>query len=144
MKRAMMLIGVVLIFLFMAITSDARYTKKPITLDDLPAMKRKWQGDRQFKDIRITGNYPVDLEINNDKLPLQGKLTLHNVKAAGQRERTETIGLKNSEINQEGNLVIKTQSMQIELSLYTDDDKMKLEGDYTFQGGQATLSVKKK
>jgi len=143
MKKGIILIGVILIFVFMAITSDARYTKKPITPDDLSAMKGKWQGDRVAKDIRASGNFPVDLEINNDKLPLQGKLTLHRVMKAGQQERTEIIGLKNSEIK-EGNLVIKGQSVEIELSLYTDDGKMKLEGDYQFQNLKGTLTVYKK
>jgi hypothetical protein len=83
------------------------------------------------------------LEINNDKLPLKGKMTLHKVIRAGVKDRTEVIGLGKSEIK-DGNLVIKAEKVIFELSLYAEGDKMKLEGDYTFQDLRGTLSVYKK
>jgi hypothetical protein len=144
MKRAIISIGVVSIFVFVAIASHALYTKKPITTKDLPTMKGKWEGERVIQDIRGENKYPVDLEINNDKLPLQGKMTLHKVMKAGQKDRTEIMGLKNSEINKEGNLLIKGQQFQVELSLYVEEGKMKLEGDYQFEGLRGTLTVYKK
>ena len=144
MKKMVVLVGIVLLFVFMAMTSDALYTKKPITPSDVPALKGKWSGDRVLKGV--PDKYLVDLEISNDKLPLKGKLTLHKVIRAGLKERTEVISLttKNNEINKEGNLVIKGEKIQFELSLYTEDGKMKLEGDYRFQDLQGTLSVYKK
>jgi len=128
----------------MAMTSDALYTKKPITPNDLSALKGQWKGDRVIKDY--PDKLPVDLEINNDKLPLKGKLTLYKVVRAGVKDRTEVMTLtrKNHEINKDGNLVIKGANFQFELSLYTEDGKMKLEGDYYFEDFKGTLSVYKK
>jgi len=143
MKKVIVLVGMILLFVFMAMASYALYTKKPITPVDLPSLKGKWSGDR------VVGTKPdkylVDLEINNDKLPIEGKLTLHKVIRGGQKGRTEVYNLlKNSEINKEGNLVIKGKEVVFELSLYTEGGKMKLEGNYKFQDLDGTLSVYKK
>ena len=138
-------IGVGMIFLFVLITGTGYtlYTKKTITQADLPALKGKWSGERVVKGA--PDKYLVDLEINNDKLPLKGKLTLHKVIRAGVKERTEVINLeKNSELNKEGNIVIKGKNILFELSLYTEDTKMKLEGNYKFQELDGILYVYKK
>ncbi len=137
----MVVVGMLLVFILTAMTSYAIYTKKTITPADLPVLKGKWSGDR------VVGTKPekylVDLEINNDKLPLKGKLTLYKVIRAGVKDRTEVIGLGKSEIK-DGNLVIKGDNIVFELSLYTEEGKMKLEGDYSFQDLKGTLSVYKK
>jgi len=141
MKKTMVVVGTLLVFILTAMTSYAIYTKKTITPADLPVLKGKWSGDR------VVGTQPdkylVDLEINSDKLPLKGKLTLHKVIRAGLKERTEVIGLGKSEIK-EGNLVIKGENVVFELSLYTEGGKMKLEGAYTFWDLKGVLSVYKK
>jgi hypothetical protein len=141
MKKMMVVMGTLLVFVLTTMTCYAIYTKKTITPADLPTLKGKWSGDR------VVGTKPdkylVDLEINNDKLPLKGKMTLHKVIRAGVKDRTEVIGLGKSEIK-DGNLVIKAEKVIFELSLYAEGDKMKLEGDYTFQDLRGTLSVYKK
>ncbi len=90
-------------------------------------------------------DFNTDLEILNDTLPVQSKFILYDVTKQG-RQRGETLipDFKNGKINDQGNLVITGSNIEVELSLYDDVGKKKLEGNYFWTGVKGTMSFKKK
>jgi hypothetical protein len=86
----------------------------------------------------------TDLEISNDSLPVQGKFIFYDIMRSGRRGETEIRDFNNGKINDQGNLFIKGGNMEVELSLYKDDGKMKLEGNFFWTGAKGTMSFKKK
>ena len=82
--------------------------------------------------------------IKNGKLPLQGKVTLFNVKREGSKGRTVVMGLEKSSLTKDGNLLIPGDKFQLELSLFTEGSKMELKGDYVFEDLNGTVSLIKK
>ena len=141
MKRMIFSWGVILVILSVALVSYAKWEKIAISEGNLTELKGEWRGSR------TTGpafQKDTDLEISNESLPVQGKLILHDVMSRGKAKETKVIDFKNGKINDQGNLLIKGPNMEVELSLYKDDGKMKLEGDFSLMGGQGTMSFKKK
>ncbi len=75
MKKILCLIAVGLIIVSVAFAAG-----KKITANDLPAMKGTWVGSLDFGMVGAdSGSSPCTLEILNDKVPVQAKLTLSNV-----------------------------------------------------------------
>ncbi len=141
MKRMIFSGGIILIFASMVLMSFAAMTRDPVSTNNLPDLKGKWEG------TRITGGGTsalTDLEIYNDTIPLQGKLLVHNVIVRGTQGRTVTLNFKNGVIDKEGNILIKSGDNVFELSLYRSEGKMKLEGDYYFMGFRGKVSFYKK
>jgi hypothetical protein len=115
--------------------------KIAISEGNLPDLKGKWTGSR------IVGpgtQLNTDFEISNDSLPVQGKFIFYDVRRSGRAGTTEIIDFKNGKINDHGNLLITGSNIEVELSLYKDDDKKKLEGNYFWMGTKGTMSFKKK
>ncbi len=139
MKRAVVVLGMVSLFIFAAIAGYAEMAKKPITAADLSSLKGKWKGERVIKGAG--DKYPADMEIVNDKLPLKGKLNLYHVMREGSKDRTEVIGLGKSELTKNGGLLVKGALVKVELFLYTEGSKMKLEGNYQFQDLNGILTL---
>ncbi len=121
----------------------AEMAKNPITAADLSSLKGKWKGERVIKGGANPTTYPADMEIENDKLPLKGKLTLYHVMREGSKDRTEVIGLGKSELTKNGGLLVKGANVKVELLLYTEGSKMKLEGNYQFQDLNGILTLTK-
>jgi len=143
MRRAILGWGSILLIISMAVISYAGMEKVAISKDNLADLKGIWRGDRSVGP----GHIPItDLEILNDSLPLQGKFTFYEVRAPGRPPRTVAFDFKKGRINKQGNLLIGGggDSTEIELSLYKDDGKMKLEGKYFWYGEKGTMSLKKK
>jgi len=139
MKKAIFFGSFVLIFVSMVLVSYAAMTKGPLSRSDLPALKGKWVGTRTVGTATVLN---TDLEIHNDTLPVEGKFIFYDVLRAGRRG-TETINFK-AKINEKGNLYVKGGNVEVELSLYKEDAKIKLEGDYFWAGAKGTMSFKKK
>lgn len=142
MKKVMTFAGLIAVFLLVTMTSFAEMAKKPITKADLASLKGKWTGQRMVKGV--SNQFPVTMEITNEKIPLQGKLTLQNVMKKGLKGRTEVIGLEKSRLTKDGKLSIKTATFQIELALSTEGDKKQLEGNYKFEELDGTVILDKK
>ncbi len=140
MKRIFFPWGVILIIISMALVSYAKMEKIAISKGNLAELKGEWIGSRTIGpgDTRNT-----DLEISNDSLPLQVKLIFYGVTKGGRTSRTEIKDFK-GKINDQGNLFHKGPDNEVELSLYNDDGKMKLEGTYYWFGSKGTMSFKKK
>jgi hypothetical protein len=85
----------------------------------------------------------TDLEISNDSLPVQDKFIFYDVMRSGRRGETEIRDFKNGKINDQGNLLITGSNIEVELSLYKDDGKKKLEGNFFWTGKKGTMSFTK-
>ena len=141
MKRMIFQWGVILLLISMALVSYAKMQKIAISQGNLAELKGKWIGSRIVGTSRQVN---TDFEISNDSLPVQGKFIFYDVMRSGSRGETEIIDFKNGKINDQGNLFIKGSNIEVELSLYNDDGKKKLEGNFFWTGAKGTMSFKKK
>jgi hypothetical protein len=141
MKRMIFQWGVILLIISIALVSYAKWEKIAISEGNLPDLKGKWTGSR----ILGPGTQRnTDFEISNDSLPVQGKFIFYDIQRSGRRGETEIRDFKNGKINDQGNLFITGSNMEVELFLYKDDGKMKLEGNFFWTGAKGTMSFKKK
>jgi hypothetical protein len=143
MKKAIFLGCMGLLFVFMALASYAGMTKESLSPSNVSDLKGKWEGWRTGP-VGATG-LGTELEIYNDTVPLKGKITYHDVKRRGMRDALgDAVQEFKGIINNDGNLYTKWGQNYIELSLYKDDGKMKLDGDFYFQGFKGTMTLNKK
>jgi hypothetical protein len=127
MKRIIFPWGVILLIISIALVSYAKMEKIAISEGNLPDLKGKWTGSRIMgAGTRLN----TDFEISNDSLPVQGKFIFYEVMRSGRRGETQIIDYKNGKINDQGNLLITGSNIEVELSLYKDDGKKKLEGNF--------------
>jgi len=140
MKRMIFSVGIVLVLASMVFVSYAEMQKVVLSESNLADLKGKWVGSRNTA-ARMGIN--TDLEISNDSLPVQGKLTFYNVRKAGGKSDTTEIRDFKGKINDQGNLFFKGPNNELELSLYKDDGKMKLEGNFYWFGSSGAMSFKK-
>ena len=141
MKRMIFSGGIILVLASMVFVSYADMQKVALSEGNLADLKGKWVGSRNTAG-RMGIN--TDLEISNDSLPVQGKLTFYNVRKAGGKSDTTEIRDFKGKINDQGNLFFKGPNNEVELSLYKDDGKMKLEGNFYWFGSRGTMWFKKK
>jgi len=148
MKKMACITSIIFIVASMAFVVYAQKGKVSISESDLSDLKGKWVGTRTTATARTA---KTDLEIFNDTLPLQGKFILYDVridsrmggKRAGGHGETETYDFKNVRINEQGNLLWKAGNSEIELSLYKDEGKMELKGNYFLGKSKGTMSFTK-
>jgi hypothetical protein len=140
MKRAMFSGCIILVLASMVFVSYADMQKIALSQGNLADLKGKWVGSRTIGPGTVKN---TDLEISNDSLPVQCKLTFYDVKKAGKAYTMEIKDFK-GKINDQGNLFHKGPDNEVELSLYKDDGKMKLEGTFFWFGSKGTMSFKKK
>jgi hypothetical protein len=140
MKRIIFQWGVILLIISMALVSYAEMRKIALSEGNLADLKGKWVGSRTIGPGTVKN---TELEISNDSLPVQCKITFYDVRKPGKAGTTEIRDFK-CKINDQGNLFFKGSDNEVELSLYNDDGKMKLEGNYYWFGSRGTISLKKK
>ena len=140
MKRMIFSGCIVLVLASMVIVGYAEMQKIALSKGNLADLKGKWVGSRTIGPGTVKN---TDLEISNDSLPVQCKLTFYNVRKAGKADTTEIRDFK-CKINDQGNLFFEGTNNEVELSLYKDDGKMKLEGNFYWFGSKGTMSFKKK
>ena len=142
MKKMMIFLGCIVLVLSMVFISHGEMKKIAISEANLSDLKGNWAGNRTtgLGDQRNT-----DLTIANDSLPLQCKFTLYDFENIQGRGKTKTLDrdLK-GKINDQGNLFVEAGNVEVELSLYDDSGKKKLEGNYFWGGRKGTMSFKKK
>ncbi len=140
MKRMICSACIVLVFGSTVLLSYAAMTREPISPSNLSDLKGKWVGSRTVGGAQLN----TDLEISSDSLPVQGKIIFYDVRMKSRSGTTETLDFKGAKINDQGNLLITGSNLEVELSLYKDDGKMKIEGNFFWGGAKGTLSFKKK
>jgi hypothetical protein len=124
----------------MALMSHAKMEKIAISEGNLQGLKEKWIGSRiGGSGMRLN----TDLEISNDSLPVQGKFIFYDIMRGGRHGETQISNFKNGKINDQGNSLITGSDIEVELSLYSDDGKTKLEGNFLWTGKKGTMSFKK-
>ncbi len=140
MKRMIISGCIILVLASMVFVSYAKTEKISISGGNLADLKGKWIGSRTMgTEVKNT-----DLEILNESVPVQGKFIFYDVKRAGGQTFTNTVDFPNGKINDRGNLLFTGSNIELELSLYKDDGKMKLEGNFFWTGVRGTMSFKKK
>ena len=140
MKRMIFSGCIILVLASMVFVSYAEMQKIALSQGNLADLKGKWVGSRTLGPGTVKN---TDLEISNDSLPVQVKLIFYNVRRPGKMDTTEIRDFK-GKINDQGNLFHKGPDNEVELSLYKDDGKMKLEGTFFWFGSKGTMSFKKK
>jgi hypothetical protein len=142
MKKIISLWGVVLLIISMTLVGYAKMEKTAISKGNLAGLKGEWVGTRTIGPGR---DLNTDLEILNDTLPVHTKFILYDVEKKGrQRGETLTTEFKSGKINDQGNLLVTGNNIEVELSLFEDDGKKKLEGNFFWKGTKGTMSFKKK
>ena len=140
MRRTILGWGIILLIISMAVISYAGTEKVAISKENAVDLKGNWTGDRSVGpcDRRNTS-----LEISSESLPVEGKFIFNEVKRPGGAIATVPVPFK-AKINEQGNLLIVGGNTEIELSLYKDGGKMKLEGNFFWYGEKGNMSLKKK
>ena len=151
MKKTIYLLGVSLLLVSMVMASCASAPKTIITNSNLPALKGNWQGWTTFSSLQST---PVltYLEITNDTVPVQGKMTLSSLpdrvalafpadsKTAGG---DVTINFNNGTITDQGTLKGNSGQNFLEFTYYAGE-KQKLNGWFYYYGTNGTVELTKK
>ncbi|MGZ3591730.1 MAG: hypothetical protein ACXU99_13820 [Thermodesulfobacteriota bacterium] len=151
MKKRISLVGIGLLVVSVALSSCAPVQKTMITNSNLSILKGTWQGWTTFSSAQAT---PVltTMEINNDTVPLMGKMVLSNLPqpianifpgAALPAGNNVTIDFANGEISREGTLINHGGKNFIELTLYAGE-KPKLNGWFYYYGVKGTMDLTKK
>ena len=150
MKNRISLVGIGLLFVLMVGAACAPVQKTMITKSDLSTLKGTWSGWTIFSSAQ---NNPVltTLEINNDTVPLQGRITLSNLPpgvsslvpvgslSAGNQVAVE---FRNGKISDQGTIIGQSGENFLELT-YSAGEKPRLDGWFYYYGARGTLTVTK-
>ena len=151
MKKAICLMGLRLLLVSMLLVSCAPVQKTMVTKSNLPSLKGTWQGWTTFSSVQ-SNPILTTLEITNDTVPVQGRITLENLpravasifpadaKTAGN---DVTIDFKNGMISDQGTLIGQTGQNFIELTLSVGE-KMKMNGWFYYYAAKGTVELTKK
>jgi len=151
MKKVIWLVGIGLFLVSMGLVSCAPAQKTVITKGDLSALKGKWQGWTTFSSF--PGN-PIltTMEINNDTVPVQGKINLINLPqriadnfpgVALPVANTVTIDFGNGKITDQGTLIGQSGENFLELT-YFAEVRPKFNGWFYYYGMKGTVELTRK
>ena len=151
MKKLICLVSAGLLLVSIASMSCAPVQKTVITKSNLSTLKGKWEGWTTFSSFQAN---PVltTVEIDNDTVPLKGKINLINVpdKIASAFPGVDlpagnniTIDFANGEISDQGTLIGQTGKNFLELTL-SAGEKMKMNGWFYYYGSKGTVELTKK
>jgi hypothetical protein len=151
MKKTICLMGMGLVLVSMVMMSCAPVQKTIITKSNLSTLKGTWEGWTTFSSIP-SGPVRTTLEITNDIVPVQGRITLNNLpdgvasvfpadaKTAGG---DVTIDFKNGLISDQGTLIGQSGQNFLELTYYAGE-KPKFGGWFYYYGTRGTVELTKK
>jgi hypothetical protein len=151
MKKTICLAGVGLFLVSMVLVSCAPVQKTMVTKSNLSSLKGTWQGWTTFSSVQST---PIltTLEITNDTVPVQGRITLENLPRtvasifpadAKTADNDLTINFKNGMISDQGTLIGQTGQNFLELTLSVGE-KMKMNGWFYYYAAKGTVELTKK
>ncbi len=143
MKKILCLIGIGLIIVSVAFAAG-----KKITANDLPGLKGTWTGMLDFGMVGAdSGSSPCTLEILNDKVPVQAKLTLSNVpdfiaSSVGTSAGKNEMNLNDGQLTSQGTIFwTGPEKNMFEVSM---GGEKKLNATYWFRTIRGSASLKKK
>ena len=151
MRKVICLAGLSLFLALMGMMGCAPVPKTVITFSTLPTLVGRWQGWTTFDSFQAM---PVltTLEIANDTVPVQGRITLENLpdpvafafpadaKTAGNNI---IINFGNGMISSSGTLIGQSGQNFLELTYYAGE-KPKLGGWFYYYGAKGTMRLTKK
>jgi hypothetical protein len=150
MKKTICLVGIGILLVSMVLMGCAP-VKTTITKSNLSALKGTWEGWTTFSSVQ-TNPILTTLQITNDTVPVQGRITLNNlprgvavlfpadaVTAGGN----VTIDFKNGLISDQGTLIGQTGQNFLEFTLLAGE-KMKMNGWFYYNGTKGTVDLTKK
>ena len=151
MKKVFGLMGISLFFVSMVMMSCAPGQKTIITKSNLPTLMGRWEGWTTFDSFQAM-SITTTLEIFNDTIPLQGRITLINLpepvafafpadaKTAGNNA---IINFGNGMISSQGTLIGQSGQNFLECTLFVGE-KMKMNGWFYYYGFRGTVGLTKK
>jgi hypothetical protein len=150
MKKRICLVGIGLFLVSVVLVSCAP-VKTVITTSNLPTLRGTWQGWTTFSSFQ---GDPVltTMEINNDTVPIKGKIILYNVPqkiadifpgVAIPAGNNITIDFANGEISSQGTLIGQSGKNFLELTLLAGE-KPKMSGWFYYYGSKGTVELTKK
>lgn len=134
--------GIAFFLVFMLIGACATVSPKvTMSPNDLSLLKGKWEGSRDITFDRLRSVDFTEMEIFNDSIPLKGKMVI----AFQGGSDTRRYSFENGFIDANGNLSIElTEFIKINLSLYREGNKIKLDGSYKHKENMGKLTLYKK
>ena len=148
MKKITCLIVIALMVASVALAAE--WPRRKITAEDLAALKGTWVGSMDFGMGDGRGDATAcTLEILNDTVPVQAKLTLSNVQrfqaeGAGIWEGRNEFDLNDGQLTSQGTLLwISPEAEQYKLAVSMSSEK-KLNATYSFRTKSGTVVLKKK
>lgn len=131
----------VTLFGVLLLVGCATVPKTPITQNDLTFLKGTWEGGRDMIWGRYRSLDHTIMEVYNDMVPLKGKVTI----AFMEGSDTRVYPFENGWIDAQGNLVVQlAPEIKFTLSLYREEQKLKLGGNYIHRGNEGRLTLRKK
>jgi hypothetical protein len=133
-----------MVLLLMVLLGGACATVSPrvaMTPNDLSWLKGEWEGSRDITFDRLRSVDFTRMEIFNDSIPLKGKMTIAFMGGSDTRRYS----FENGFIDGNGNLSIDlSEADNINLSLYREGNKTKLEGSFNHRENMGKLTLYKK
>ena len=153
MKKLICLVGIGVFFVSMVLAGCAslQMQKTPVTKSNLSTLKGKWEGWTTFSSFQSN---PVltTMEINNDTVPVQGKITLNNLPdrvaalfpaSAVTAGNNAIIDFNNAKISDQGTLIGTSGENFLELTYYAGE-KPRFDGWFYYYGTRGTVTLNKK
>ena len=115
--------------------------KAIISPSDLSLLKGKWEGSRDISLAHARTIDSAEMEIFNDSIPLKGRVVVYFLAGSDPRRHS----FENGVIDADGNLSIQlTEINKVNLSLYREGEKIKLDGHYWHRDNVGRLLLYKK
>ncbi len=123
------------------LSACASVPKTIISSNDVSVLKGQWEGARDMIWGRYRSLDHTVLEIYNDSIPLKGKISIAFMDGTDPREYS----FENGIIDPQGNLFVQLQKdVKFVLSLYREENKIKMDGYYTHRGNEGRLTLYKR
>jgi hypothetical protein len=127
--------------------------KTAITESTLPTLKGKWSGWTTFSSFQ-SNRVRTTLEVNNDKVPVQGKIILHQLPGNVRvfllidlkdvsADNSYTYYFRNGAITGKGTLLGTNGQNFLELAYSTGEKDHRLDGQFYFNGGKGEITLSK-
>jgi hypothetical protein len=153
MKKMICFFGIGLLFVSMVLVGCAslQLRKTALSENNLSTLKGTWSGWTTFKSFS-TNPVLTSMEIDNDTVPVKGKITLNNLPAgvaarfpadAKTAGNSVIIQFVNAHVSDQGTLIGTTGQNFLELTLFTGE-KTKMDGWFYYYGGKGTVTLTKK
>ena len=152
MKKMICLVGMGFLFVSMVFMGCAslQLQKTAITKSNLSTLKGTWSGWTTFRSF---SSNPVltSMEIDNDTVPIKGKITLQNLPQAvaarfpadAKTGNSVIIQFANAHVSDQGTLIGTAGQNFLELTLLLGE-KTKMDGWFYYYGGKGTVTLTKK